>query len=191
MGDLLHKQDRAAQLAQMDRPMQAAQVDRRPGQSYEDGKGAHLDGNVFWEIAYTDTPDWPEPERWYQAALPRHRPFVGPSLFPRQPRLSPRAPSRLELSSAAPSRYPHAHSATPQTVCNFFQLLAARAFPRARAPRRMLLAASRRPGHPRAPRCPACQLHRLVRAPSSTPCPLPLTRAAAPCPRRDSGSGSC
>lgn len=24
------------------------------------------DGNVFWEIAYTDTPDWPEPERWYQ-----------------------------------------------------------------------------------------------------------------------------
>ena len=65
----------------------------------------------------------------------------------------------------------------------------ARAFPRARAPRRMLLAASRRPGHPRAPRCPACQLHRLVRAPSSTPCPLPLTRAAAPCPRRDSGSG--
>ena len=39
MGDLLHKQDRAAQLAQMDRPMQAAQVDRRPGQSYEDGKG--------------------------------------------------------------------------------------------------------------------------------------------------------
>jgi hypothetical protein len=39
MGDLLQKQDKAAQLAQMDRPMQAAQVDRRSGQSYEDGKG--------------------------------------------------------------------------------------------------------------------------------------------------------
>ena len=60
---------------------------------------------------------------------------------------------------------------------------------RARLPSRTrlaasLLAASRRDTL-------AAQPHRLVRAPSSTPCPLPLTRAAAPCPRRDSGSGSC
>ncbi|EOD35202.1 hypothetical protein EMIHUDRAFT_227759 [Emiliania huxleyi CCMP1516] len=44
------------------------------------------DGNVFWEIAYTDTPDWPEPERWYQASRPPPSPSrsrrLGRELYP-------------------------------------------------------------------------------------------------------------
>lgn len=96
---------------------------------------------------------------------------------------SPPLRPHATLTLTPPRRRPSATSSSSSRRAP--SLARARASPH--APRRIAPPG----GHPRAPRCPACQLHRLVRAPSSTPCPLPLTRAAAPCPRRDSGSGSC